>query len=94
MPYTVELNDIAMMAVQHNTAAEFESRCMDQFERLYEEGKSRAKIMSIAMHPYISGVPHRIKYVERAFRKLRKQKGVVFWTGEEILDWYGRARKR
>ena len=61
---------------------------MDQFERLYEEGKSRAKIMSIAVHPYISGVPHRIKYFEKVFETLKKKPGVLFWTGEQILDWY------
>lgn len=93
MPYSLELNDIAMMMVQHHAAAEFESRCMDQFERLYEESKTRAKIMAIAVHPYISGVPHRIKYFERVFQKLRKQKGVVFWTGEQIHDWYRRTQK-
>ena len=93
MPYTLELNDIAMMMVQHNVAAEFESRCMDQFERLYEEGKDRVKIMCIAVHPYISGVPHRIKYFENVFRKLHEEKGVVFWTGEEIMQWYQRTTK-
>ncbi len=94
MPYTLELNDIAMMMVQHNVAAEFESRCMDQFERLYEEGKDRVKVMCIAVHPYISGVPHRIKYFENVFRRLREQPGVVFWTGEQILNWYQRSAKK
>lgn len=88
MPYTVELNDIAMMAVQHHAAQEFVTRCMDHFERLYDEGRSRAKVMAIAVHPYISGVPHRIKYFETVLRELRRKKGVVFWTGDQILDWY------
>lgn len=65
---------------------------MDHFERLYEESKKRAKIMAIAVHPYISGVPHRIKYFETVFERLKKEKGVVFWTGERILDWYTKSR--
>ena len=36
----------------------------------------RAKVMAIAVHPYISGVPHRIKYFERVFQQLKKQEGV------------------
>jgi allantoinase len=92
MPYTVELNDISMMMVQHHAAGEFESRCMDYFERVYAESATRAKVMAIAVHPYISGVPHRIKYFERVFEALKKQEGVVFWTGEEIMKWYERAR--
>ncbi len=93
MPYSLELNDIAMMVVQHHAAREWEVRCMDYFERVHREGKERAKVMAIAVHPYISGVPHRIGYFEAVFRRLRKQKGVLFWTGEQILDWYVAGRK-
>jgi hypothetical protein len=67
---------------------------MDYFERVYREGRDRAKIMAIAVHPYISGVPHRIKYFEAVLRRLRKQKGVLFWNGAQILDWYLKTRKR
>jgi allantoinase len=91
LPYTAELNDIPMMMIQHHASAEFEARCMDHFERLYTESAGRAKIMAIAVHPYISGVPHRIKYFERVLKHLKAQDGVVFWTGEQILDWYERA---
>ncbi|HET9403317.1 MAG TPA: polysaccharide deacetylase, partial [Burkholderiales bacterium] len=93
MPYTLELNDIAMMVVQHHTAKEFETRCMDQFDRLYREGRERAKVMAIAVHPYISGVPHRIRYFESVMKRLRKQKNVLIWNGEQILDWYFKSRK-
>jgi peptidoglycan/xylan/chitin deacetylase (PgdA/CDA1 family) len=94
LPYSLELNDIAMMVVQHHAAGEFVTRSMDYFERVYREGKDRAKIMAIAVHPYISGVPHRIKYFESVLRRLRKQKGVLFWNGAQILDWYLKTRKR
>jgi peptidoglycan/xylan/chitin deacetylase (PgdA/CDA1 family) len=93
LPYTLELNDIAMMVVQHHPAAEFVSRCMDTFECLYKEGRQRPKVMAVALHPYISGVPHRIKYLDAVLRYLRKQKGVVFWNGAQILDWYLKNRK-
>jgi peptidoglycan/xylan/chitin deacetylase (PgdA/CDA1 family) len=94
MPYTLELNDIAMMVVQHHTAKEFETRCMDQFDRLYKEGKERAKVMAIAVHPYISGVPHRFGYFESVMRRLCKHKNVLIWNGAQILDWYLKTRKR
>lgn len=92
LPYSIELNDIAMMMVQHHPASEFVTRCMDYFDRLYAESKSRAKIMSIAVHPYISGTPYRIKYFEQVLEALRKKPGVVFWTGEQIMDWYAAGR--
>ncbi len=88
LPYTVELNDIPVMLVQHHESGYWAQRCRDSFERLYEEGAERAKIMAIAIHPYISGQPHRIKYLEEVYEFCRQQKGAVFMNGAEILEWY------
>jgi allantoinase len=88
LPYTTELNDIPMMAVAHHEADYLLKRAIDQFDRLYAEGERRAKIFTLAIHPYLSGQPHRIKYLEAIYDYTRKFDGVVYWTGEEILDWY------
>jgi len=92
LPYSVELNDIPMMLVQHHESAYFTQRCIDTFERLYREGAERAKIMAIAIHPYISGQPHRIKYLEAVYDHVNRFAGVLHWNGAEILDWYMAAR--
>ncbi len=88
LPYSVETNDIPMMLVQHHEAAYWTQKCLDSFERYYEEGKERAKILAIAIHPYISGQPFRIQYLEEVYKKIGKRKGVLHWNGEQILDWY------
>ena len=46
------------------------------------------RIMGISLHTYISGVPHRIKYVEQVFEHIASKPDVLLWTGEQILDWY------
>jgi peptidoglycan/xylan/chitin deacetylase (PgdA/CDA1 family) len=92
LPYTVELNDIPMMLVQHHASAYFTQRCIDSFERLYREGAERAKIMAIAIHPYISGQPHRIKYLEAVYDHVNRFAGVLHWNGAKILDWYMAAK--
>ena len=92
LPYSVELNDIPMMMVQHHSARELYDRTMGQFTRLYAEGEQSARVMGIAVHPYITGVPHRIGYFERLLDEIRLQPGVLFWTGDQILDWYRGAR--
>lgn len=93
LPYTVEVNDLPVFLLQHHPAEELFRRAKDQFDALYAEGKTHARIMAIAVHPYISGVPHRIKYFDKIFRYLRKQRGVLFWKGEEILDWFRGQRR-
>jgi hypothetical protein len=42
----------------------------------------------VAIHPYISGQPHRIAYLEAFYDYARAQHGVAFMNGAELLDWY------
>ncbi|HTP83825.1 MAG TPA: polysaccharide deacetylase family protein [Alphaproteobacteria bacterium] len=93
IPYTVETNDITMMALQHHAAEEMLRRSIDQFDRLYEESGTITRVKCVSLHPYISGVPHRIKYVEQLYDYMQRRPDVLFWTGEQVLDWYKAARK-
>jgi peptidoglycan/xylan/chitin deacetylase (PgdA/CDA1 family) len=88
LPYTIELNDIPMMLIQHHESDYLLKRTIDQFDRLYAESAKRAKICTLAIHPYISGQPHRIKYLEQIYDYVNKHEGVLHWNGEHILDWY------
>ena len=88
LPYNFELHDIVMMALQNHTSDEFYRRSMDAFDWLYKESAERPKIMSIAVHPFLSGAAHRIAHVERTFKEILSRPGVACWTGEKILDWY------
>jgi peptidoglycan/xylan/chitin deacetylase (PgdA/CDA1 family) len=88
VPYTVEMNDIAMMVLQNHPSEEWLRRGIDQFDRLYLEGEKSARVMAISGHPYITGVPHRIGYLETLYEYILQRPGVLMWTGEQILDWY------
>ena len=93
LPYTLELNDIPIYMIQHHRSPEIFERARDQFDTLYRESTKGARIMCISTHPYISGVPHRIKYYEMIFDYIKQFEGVVFMTGSEILDWYNSTLK-
>ncbi len=88
LPYSVETNDIPMMIVQHHEAAYWTQKCIDTFDRYYLESAERPKIVAIALHPYISGQPFRIKYLEQVYEHINRHSGVLHWNGEQILDWY------
>jgi allantoinase len=88
VPYTQECNDVAMMLIQHHSAAEYKNRAIDQFEQLYADARQSARIMALVVHPYIMGVPHRLRYFREALEHIQSRPGVLFWTGEQILDWY------
>lgn len=88
LPYNFEIHDIVMMAIQHHASEVLYSRAMDHFDCLYEESAERPKIMAVAFHPYLSGVPHRIRHVRRTLEAICSRKGVVIWDGARILDWF------
>ena len=91
IPYSQELNDIPIYVTQHHRSAELYDRARDQFETLQREGATNARVMAIATHPYVTGVPHRIGYFDKLLGYLRQQEGVLFMTGSQILDWYKEA---
>ena len=88
LPYTVELNDIPIYLIQHHKSPEIFERAKDQFDTLYREGAESARVMCISTLPYITGVPHRIKYYNMIFDYIKQFEGVIFMTGSELLDWY------
>ena len=88
MPYTVEINDVTMSAVQQQPSDEIFRRGRDHFDRLYQEGASIPRVMAISIHPYLTGVPHRIKYLEMLYDYILGHDGVAMGTGADVLDWY------
>lgn len=88
LPYTVEMNDVVITAVQNHSSNEIFERGKAQFEQLYKESKQTTKIMSISIHPYLTGVPHRINYLNKLLDYISDHDDVVFMTGEEINNWY------
>jgi allantoinase len=91
VPYTVELNDIAVYAVQHHSSKEILDRTKSQFDTLYNEGAESPRVMAISTHPYITGAAHRISYFDQIFDYLQSFEGAVFVTAGEVLDWYREA---
>jgi peptidoglycan/xylan/chitin deacetylase (PgdA/CDA1 family) len=88
VPYTVELNDIPLMAIQHHRSDEMYVRGVQQLDRLWKESLTQPRVMAISVHPYITGVPHRIDAFERLLDAVQAKTEVAVMTGEEVADWY------
>ena len=58
------------------------------FDVLFREGAESGRVMAIALHPYISGVPHRIGALDAALDYICQHDGVWLTTGREIAQWY------
>ena len=55
-----------MMMVQHHESDYLLQLRDDRSTGSMPRARSAPKFMAIAIHPYISGQPHRIKYLERS----------------------------
>lgn len=77
VPYSVEVNDVVITAVQQQPSDEIFRRGRDQFDRLYKEGAHSPRVMAISLHPYLTGVPHRIKYLEMLYEHVLRHDDVL-----------------
>ncbi|MFY3139840.1 polysaccharide deacetylase family protein [Achromobacter xylosoxidans] len=88
VPYTVELNDVVISAVQQHRSEELLIRGRDQFDQLYREGASIPRVMAISIHPYLTGAPHRIRYLAELYDHILSHPDVHLCTGGDLLDIY------
>jgi allantoinase len=58
MPYSSELNDIPALLSLHQSPERFGQMICDQFDVLYEDGAKTGRVMSICLHPFLTGHPH------------------------------------
>lgn len=94
LPYTVEVNDVPTILGKGESAAGFGQIIRDQFDVLYHEAQTLPKVMSISLHPPVSGHPFRMKHIEQALEYIARHDGVWLATGGEINRWYRDAMER
>jgi peptidoglycan/xylan/chitin deacetylase (PgdA/CDA1 family) len=86
IPYSIELNDMPLFTNPSISIDDFEKRIRDTFDVLYAEGDKGGRVMGIALHPFLTGVPHRIRYLDRALSYIAAHDKVWLATGSEIID--------
>lgn len=93
VPYSAEINDLPAMLRNFKTAEEFDVMIRRQFDVLYAEGLQSGRVMAIALHPFIIGVPHRIGALDSALKYILAHDGVWRTTGGEICaQWLKSAQ--
>ena len=88
LPYTWEINDVPMWAVQGQSSDELLKRLEATLAVLERELEQNPRVLSIGLHPHIAGVPHRVYYLEKALDMLQRRPDTVFVTSDRIADWF------
>lgn len=88
MPYSLEINDSILYAVEKHSSPEIWQRTRDSLDALTPELDCGARVFTIGLHPHLIGVAHRIGYLARILDMLLMRDDTVFMTGSEIADWF------
>lgn len=88
MPYQQGINDMTILVNTHHTPEQYLRQVCDQFNTLYAEGAKNARVMALPLHPFVTGFPSRIKYLDKALEYITGHDGVWRATAGEISDWY------
>lgn len=91
LPYTFELNDVPVYAIQNGSTDEYLKRVEATLAVFERELQSQPRVMTLALHPHIIGVPHVAHYFEAALDLLQARDDTVFMTSSGIGDWYAAA---
>ncbi len=87
VPYTTELNDVPVF-LQHFDTDEFVAMAKAQFDQLWREGETSGRVMCLAVHPYLMGMPHRVDHLAQIFDYVLSHEGVWQATAGEIAQHF------
>ena len=91
MPYTVDINDLGLIDRQGTPASQFAAYIVDAFDTLYREGADNARVLPIALHPFLTGAAHRAPHLAKALDYIKGHDRVWWARGGDILDAYKTA---
>ena len=86
VPYSMDVNDKGAYGRACLTPEGFRDLIISQFDELYADGANSPVVMVIAVHPYLTGLPYRIKALRGALEYISAQEGVWWATGAEIAE--------
>lgn len=91
LPYTFELNDVPVYAIQNGSCDEFLKRLEATLAVFEREIETNPRVLTLALHPHIIGVPHIAHFFEKALDLLMARDDTVFVTSSTMGDWFIQA---
>ena len=91
MPYTLEINDSPIYAIEKHSSDEIHRRLVDTLECFEAELKEQPRVLTLALHPHLIAVPHRFPYLDSMLDLLQARSDTVFMQGSDIADWFVEA---
>lgn len=91
VPYSLEINDSVIYAVEKHRSSEMHDRLVETLTTYDAELERGPRIVTLGLHPHLIAVPHRFSWFERMLDLLQQRGDTVFMTGSGIADWFEAA---
>ena len=81
VPYELGVNDIRVFIRENHTPEQYYRMVCDHFDTLYKDSESGGRVLCLPLHPFVIGLPFRIKYLDKALDYMCSHEGVWRTTG-------------
>lgn len=88
VPYTMDANDMKFGRGYFGPPSDFEEHLRYTFDRLYKEGETSPKMMSIGLHMRLAGRPARAEALDHFITYAKGFPDVWFARRIDIADWW------
>ena len=85
MPNQPEWDDVQQLWLRRISTTRYPDLVGEAFELLHQEG---GQVFNLSIHPWLMGMPHRIKYLDEALRRIERFGNVWQATPGEIAQHY------
>jgi allantoinase len=87
LPVLIELDDVFALRDRRFRSDEYADQIAEAFETIYREAADTGKVFVLNLHPFLSGQPFRIEFLEPVFAAIGRRAGVWAASGGEIINW-------
>ena len=88
IPYSLEVNDYGFWRGSMSRPSDFFEVARNAFDRLYQEGSTHPKMMSVGLHCRIIGKPSRSVALQQFLEYAKEKPGVWFTRRIDIARWW------
>jgi len=85
LPSQPEWDDVQQLVLRRINTTRYPDMVSEAFEGLHQEG---GQVFNLALHPWLMGMAHRIKYLDEALRRIHRFDHVWATTPGEVARYY------
>ncbi len=89
LPTQPEWDDVQLLWLRRAAMPRYPAIVGEAFDTLYDEG---GRVFCLALHPWLIGMAHRIRYLDEALQRITRKPGIWQATASEIVDAFNETQ--